>query len=230
MAATPPETSEAASSVGFGGGEGLAEEVADYGVLEGGYEVEGLLVAEGEGFGGFRLSGIGGERGAAGFDGGVHVVGFDVAEDGGLDAAEGEVEGRLSVRWPCCWRALIADFGFDLGEGEGDGAGVAVGGEGVDPGAAGVAEAEELGHLVVGFAGGVVYGAAYVAVVPAVSRPWCGEIEVGVAAGDDEGEERARSMWGNGALGASIRTAWMWPSRWLTAMRGLSRPKARALA
>ncbi len=58
------------------------------------------------------------------------------------------------------------DAGFDLGEGEGDGAGVAAGGEGVEPGAAGVAEAEELGDLVEGFAGGVVYGAAYVFVCP----------------------------------------------------------------
>ena len=31
---------------GFGGGEGLALQVADDGVLEGGDEVEGLLVAE----------------------------------------------------------------------------------------------------------------------------------------------------------------------------------------
>jgi hypothetical protein len=41
-----------------------------------------------------------------------------------------------------------------------------VGGERVDPGAAGVAEAEELSDLVVGFAGGVVDGTAYVAVGP----------------------------------------------------------------
>ncbi len=57
-------------------------------------------------------------------------------------------------------------FGFDLGEGELYGVGVAVGGEVVDPGAAGVAEAEELGDLVEGFAGGVVDGVADVAVVP----------------------------------------------------------------
>ena len=37
---------------------------------------------------------------------------------------------------------------------------VAEAGEGVDPGAAGIAEAEQLGDLVVGFAGGVVEGAA----------------------------------------------------------------------
>ena len=55
---------------------------------------------------------------------------------------------------------------IDGAEVEGDGAGVAVGGEGVDPGASGVAEAEEFGDFVEGFAGGVVYGAAYVFVVP----------------------------------------------------------------
>ena len=43
-----------------------------------------------------------------------------------------------------------------------------MGGEGVDPGAAGIAEAEELGDLVVGFAGGIIDGAAYVAIGPDV--------------------------------------------------------------
>ena len=57
-------------------------------------------------------------------------------------------------------------FLLDLREGEGYGLGVAVGGEVVDPGAAGVAEAEELGYLVEGLAGGVVDGVADVAVVP----------------------------------------------------------------
>ncbi len=51
-------------------------------------------------------------------------------------------------------------LGFDLREGKGYGMGVAVQGEVVDPGATGIAEAEELGDLVVGFAGGVVDGAA----------------------------------------------------------------------
>ena len=82
-----------------------------------------------------------------------------------------------------------------MGEVEGDGAGVAVGGEGVDPGAAGVAETEELGDFVVGFAGCVVDGAAYVLVLPrsagSLLLVWVlGEVEVGVSAGDDEGEER----------------------------------------
>ena len=75
-------------------------------------------------------------------------------------------------------------FGFDLREGEGDGAGVSVLGKGVDPWASGIAETEELGDFVVGFACGVVDGAADEGVVPgAVGR--AGEIEMCVAAGDD---------------------------------------------
>ncbi len=69
-------------------------------------------------------------------------------------------------------------------EGEGDGARVAVLRERVDPGAAGIAEAEELGDFVVGFSGGVVDGAADEGVVPCAVGG-AGEIEMGVAAGDD---------------------------------------------
>ena len=89
---------DAAGAEGFGCGEGLALEVADYGVLEGGDEVEGLLVAEfcyGGGFGGD--GGIGGESGATGFDALAEMVSFDVTQDCGLDAAEGEVEVRAFV-------------------------------------------------------------------------------------------------------------------------------------
>jgi hypothetical protein len=131
-----------------------------------------LLVAEFDCCGGVGCDGgAGGECGAAGFDGLAHGVGLDVTEDGGLDAAEGEVEGRC-VGGRCGGffvghrDAFAVGAGFDLAEGEGHGARVAVGGEGVDPWAAGVTEAEEFGDLVVGFAGGVVYGAAYVAVGP----------------------------------------------------------------
>src|ERR1700730_7932896 len=114
------------------------------------------------------------------------MMGFDVTEDGGLDAAEGEVEVRaFAAEWGLLVRgsaAVAMDARFDLAEGEGDGAGMAVRGEGVDPGAARVAEAEQLCDLVVGFAGGVVDGAAYVAVGPDVfaSLLFC-EIEVSVA-------------------------------------------------
>lgn len=52
---------DAVGAEGFGRGKGLSLQVADYGVLEGGNEVEGLLIAEfcyGGGFGG--EAGIGG--------------------------------------------------------------------------------------------------------------------------------------------------------------------------
>jgi hypothetical protein len=122
------------------------------------------------------------------FDGGLHGVGLDVAEDGGFDAAEGEVEGGSRGGGVAALDGLEAEL---------DGAGITVGGERIHPGAPGVAEAEELGDLVVGFAGGVVDGAAYVAIakgrvggVGGLFFVRLGEIEVGVAAGDDEGEQR----------------------------------------
>ena len=184
-----------------GGGEGLLEEVSDDGVLEAGEEVEGLGLERAVGDqsddsfgGGFEVV----EDGAAGFDDRRHGVGLGVAEDGGLNAAEGEVEARVG-----------GGFGmasFDGGEGKGNGSGVTVGSEAIDPGASGVAETEEFGDLVEGFAGGVVDGAADVAVGPGEwmwdvdvaslpCLPGVGEVEVSVAAGDDEGE-------GGGLLGA----------------------------
>jgi hypothetical protein len=72
----------------------------------------------------------------------------------------------------------------------------------VDPRAARIAEAEELGDFVVGFAGGIVEGAADQGVVPGVLGG-VGEIEVGVAAGDDEGE--------CGVVGEGL--VWVWLCR-----------------
>ena len=80
--------------------------------------------------------------------------------------------------------AAEVNFGFDLRECEGDGVRVAVLSECVDPGTAGIAEAEELGDLVEGFAGSVVDGAADEGIGPRAVRG-ASEIEVGVAAGDD---------------------------------------------
>src|SRR5216684_7104657 len=171
----------------------LPQPIADDGVLEGGDQVEGLLVAK---LGCVLLGDrrIGGERGAAGFDARAEMVGFDVTQDCRLNAAEGKVKVRaLAAGWGllvCRCTAVSIDAWFDLAEGKGDGAGVAFGGEGVDPGAAGIAEAEELCDLVVGLAGGVVDGATYIAIGPGtvVSLLFC-EIEVSVATGDDEGED-----------------------------------------
>ena len=62
-------------------------------------------------------------------------------------------------------------------------------GQRIHPWAAGVGQAEQLRDFVEGFAGSVVEGLADVAVVPGVVVLG-GEVEVGVSAGDDEGEER----------------------------------------
>ena len=113
---------------------------------------------------------------------GEHVVG-DVAElvvgveEGGLDAGEGEVE------------AVFGGDGLAGGAGEGSGEGVGVGvgalGEPVDDGASGISEAEDLGGLVEGLAGGVVEGGADDGGVAVVLD----EDDGGVSAGDDEGED-----------------------------------------
>ena len=127
---------------------------------------------------------------------GAEVVEFNVAQDGGLDAGEREEESGVEVGdgggdggFGAGGAAGEMQFGLDSGEGEGDGARVAEGGEGVEPGTAGVAETEELGDLVVGFAGGIVEGAADEGVVPGAGGG-AGKVEVGVAAGDDEGQSR----------------------------------------
>ena len=69
-------------------------------------------------------------------------MGFDPAEDGGFDAAEAEVEG----------------IAFHFREGEFHGVRVALGGEQVDDGSAGIAEAEEFADLIESLARGVVAG------------------------------------------------------------------------
>ena len=211
----------------------LAGEVADDGVLEAGDEVEGFGVedvaraaASAAGFAGLavarpargvRLRG----RRCAGF----MSWSFDVAADGGLDAAEGEVEaGRSSSLASAASReslgaVLPVAFCLIWAKGKGTASGVAVGGERVHPRAAGVGQAEQLGDLVVGFAGGVVEGLADVAVVPGLLRRAGGEIQVRVAAADHQREQRQRRP-AKASRSASIRTAWMWPSRWLTPISG----------
>ena len=166
-------------------------------MLEARDQVEGLWVAgcecsfEGR-FG--RSIGSGVERFTTGLGFGAKDVELDVAENGGFNSRKRKKEARVKVSdrgsfggfGP--WRfAGKVEFGFDLREGKGDGHGVAVLGEGVDPGASGVAKAEKLGDFVVGFAGGVVYRAADEGVVPGAVGG-TGEIEMRVSAGDDEGK------------------------------------------
>ena len=198
---------EGLGTVVLGGGEGGAGEVVGDGRLEAGDEVEGFGVEEFKGLGeSFGVAGFGvGEAGfaegaGAGFDAGLHVMELGVAADGGFDAAEGQIvspkfgAGGVFVLFEGSFAGelgggVAGGLGFDLGEGKRNGFGVAVGGEGVHPGAAGVGKAEELGDFVVGFTGGVVEGLADVAVAPGVAG-FCGEVEMGVAAADYEREKR----------------------------------------
>jgi len=190
---------DAGGAEGFGGGEGLLDEVADNGVLEAGDEVEGLGIALGERvFYGWLRGSIGtDEEGlAAGLSLRAEVVKLDVAQDGGLDTGEREEEVRIKAGDGRGFGGLGArrgsltgqvSFWFELCKCEWDGVGIAVECESVDPGTTGVAEAEKLGDFVVGFAGGVVNGAADEGVVPGAVGG-TGEIKMGVAAGDDEGQ------------------------------------------
>jgi hypothetical protein len=154
-------------------------------VLEGGDEVEGFRVAVGKEIGGSERR-IGGEEAAARGDSVGEGVELDVAGDGGLDAAEGEVGEGIKVGGGVGARSAMS-FGLDLGERERDGARVAVGGECGDPGSTGIAEAKHLGGFVEGLPGGVVNGAADIFVGPEAGG-FRDEVEVGVTAGDDEGQ------------------------------------------
>ena len=184
-------------SEGLGCGEGFAQQIADDGVLEAGDEVErgGVAVREGlvEGRPGWR-SRTGKESVAPGFSFGAQVVKLDVAQHRGLDAGKREEEAWVELGDGCRFgsfgsRRISAqvDLVLDLGEGKRNGVGVAVKSELVNPGTAGIAEAEELGDLVVGLAGGIVEGAADELIIPGagVRR---GEVKVGVSAGNDESQ------------------------------------------
>jgi len=84
------------------------------------------------------------------------------------------------------------ELGLNPRKRERDGERVAELGEAVDPGASGIAEAEQLGDLVVGFTGGVVEGAADERVGPGAVGG-AAEIEVSMAAGDDQARAGSRS-------------------------------------
>jgi hypothetical protein len=96
-------------------------------------------------------------------------------------------DGRGLFRFGARGFAAEVSFCFDLRERERDGVRVTEFCERVNPWAAGVAEAEQFGDFIEGFAGSIVDGAADESVGPgAISGPR--EKKVSVAAGDDEGE------------------------------------------
>jgi len=130
----------------------------------------------------------------SGGDGGLHSVKLDVAAGCCLDAGKRHVKAhvvqRLSGFAGKLGRGVAGDLLLNLREGEQRGVGRSVRGEDVHPGAAWVGQAEQLGYLVVGFAGRVVERLANVAVLPCLL--WCAgrEIEMRVAAAYDQREER----------------------------------------
>ena len=89
------------------------------------------------------------ESGLAGVDFcGIFGMFAEMVEDGGLESAETEIEG------------VALHFGGAEFYGGGRRCRWHDGGEAIEDGAAGIAEGEELGDFVVGFAGGVVAGLA----------------------------------------------------------------------
>lgn len=166
---------DAGCAVMRGGMRCLADEVVDDGTLKRCNQVKRLLIAQ-------RCDLIKGglrdvcERCATSVNGVLQGVRLDVAQDARLDAAEGEVEGRP-------FRGAAIDFY----EAEWDCAGITEGAERIEPRTAGIAQAEQLSDLVIGFAGGVVDGATDVAIVPCALL-LVGQVEVRVASADDECE------------------------------------------
>ncbi len=119
---------------------------------------------------------------------------LNVAEDGGFDSGKREEEVWIEVGdgsgfggFGAGSFAVQMRFGLDPREGEGNGFGVAEAGEGVDPGTAWVAKTKQLGDLVVGFACGVVEGAADELVAPGAVCG-LGEVQVRMTSGDDKGK------------------------------------------
>ena len=192
----------------LGGEHGAIDEIADDGVLEFADERERLRRAEREKL--LELAFAARERFMA-FEnfGAVFAVFAQVIEDGGFDSAEAEVE-RIAARfrgrefYRCrhvCGRGC---------------------GEAIEDWSAGIAEREELGDFVVGFAGGVIarLGDFF------VGESWLSWVlrdfvENGVTAGNDEADSGNAGHFP--ALWASRKTAWTWPSRWLTGTSGLLR-------
>lgn len=111
-------------------------------------------------------------------------VAADGVEDGGLEAAVGEVE----------------RFALEAGDGEVEGVivGVGFGGEGVDGGTAGVWQAEDGGDFVEGLADGVVDGSAETMGVGGRDAV----VDGGVSAADDQAEGGVAGGDGGGVVGA----------------------------
>src|SRR5271166_136348 len=112
------------------------------------------------------------------FDRTEHVMNFDVAQDGGLDPAVGEIE-ALAIDLVFSGKsfflilssafvyAMIASVAMlNLSGWESNGLGIAVWCQAIYDRTSGIAEAEQLSHFVEGLAGGVVTRVADILVGP----------------------------------------------------------------
>ncbi len=166
-------------------------------MLEAGDEVEGDRIRAGKCLiDGGMSGGVGsGEKCfSTRFGLGAQIVELNVAKHCRLDSREREQKMRVErgdrrgCRGLGAWRlAAEVELGFDLRKGEVNGEWIAMEGERVDPRTAGIAQAQEFGDFVVGFAGRIVDGATDERVGPCVVEAG-GEIEVGVATGDNQGQ------------------------------------------
>jgi poly(A) polymerase len=177
----------------FPRGKGLLQQIANHGMLKAGDEVERRLRAKREScLASLRRAEIGDHARRTGCGFLAHAVQFNVAQHRRLDAGKRKEEARIELGNGCGFRGLGARsfsgevrFGFDPRKRKRHRLRIAESGERIDPRAAGIAQSEQLGHLVIGFAGCVVDGAAYKTVTPgAVRRPR--QVEMRVAAGNNQ--------------------------------------------
>jgi hypothetical protein len=165
------------------GRERFVDEVVHHGALERGDEIECDGVAERKVVARRELRAAA-ECATALLDAAFHVVGFEIAQDGGLDAAVGEVHAVAVVAIAVLGIAVTV---LDLAERKLHGLRIAVLREEVDDRATGVAECEQLGYLIEGLAGSVVAGVSHIVVRPGIAVAF-GEIEVGVTPADHQRE------------------------------------------
>ena len=163
----------------LGGEHGAIDEIADDGVLELANESERLRRAEREQLIEFAFAAFKGVLAGKDF-GAVFAVFAQMVEHGGLDAAETEVE-RIAARFG------RPEF---YGSGRVGGSG---GCEAIEDRSAGIAEREELGDFVVGFAGGIVACLRdFLVSESGLRRVLRDFVKNSVAAGDDEADRRKR--------------------------------------
>ena len=170
-------------------------------MLEAGDQVEGQLRAQGQGFlFGLRRASKSQHRGHARLGLFPQAVQLHIAQNSRFDPRKREEEMRVEVGdrggFGCLGAGSLprqVKLGLDLREGERHSERIAEARESIDPRTARIAEAKQLRHLVIGFAGRVVERAADEGVVPrAASGPR--KIQVRMPTGDDQRQCRFLSL------------------------------------